>query len=79
MRDKGNHECLSEDWLLDNLPKGWAYDCVLGNAWGGDGQDGFIIWNTNTVKADEGEPLVAGENALFIPLDLLERNRKRLG
>ena len=23
----GNHPCLSEDWLLDNLPEGWSYDC----------------------------------------------------
>jgi hypothetical protein len=21
---------LSEDWLLDNLPKGWSYDCIMG-------------------------------------------------
>jgi hypothetical protein len=23
----GEHPCLSEDWLLDNLPEGWTYDC----------------------------------------------------
>jgi len=23
----GNHSCLSEDWLLENLPEGWSYDC----------------------------------------------------
>jgi hypothetical protein len=23
----GDHPCLSEDWLLDNLPEGWSYDC----------------------------------------------------
>lgn len=27
-RDQGAHPCLSESWLLDNLPEGWSYDCV---------------------------------------------------
>lgn len=26
-REKGNHPAFSEDWLLDNLPPGWTYDC----------------------------------------------------
>ena len=37
--DKGNHPCLSEDWLLDNLPKGWYYDCQALTP-----QEGFVIY-----------------------------------
>jgi hypothetical protein len=40
--DKGGHPCLSEDWLLDNLPEGWTYDCVVFSA-----QDGFTITATD--------------------------------
>jgi hypothetical protein len=46
-KDKGNHPCLSEDWLHDNLPPGWAYDCQVLNE-----QDGFLIYSPG-----EGEPL----------------------
>jgi hypothetical protein len=35
--DKGNHPCLNEEWLIDNLPEGWEYDCYMGE------QFGFII------------------------------------
>src|SRR5215211_2715374 len=37
-RDVGDHPCLSEDWLLENLPPGWTYDCQAMS-----GQDGFTI------------------------------------
>lgn len=26
--DVGNHPHFSEDFLLDNLPEGWTYDCL---------------------------------------------------
>ena len=57
--DKGNHKCLSEDWLIDNLPEGWDYDCQVLSE-----QDGFIIWNSNSPTG-----------SLFIPLDLLVNDR----
>lgn len=41
MEEKGNHPCLSEDWLLDNLPEGWTYDCQT------SGQMGFTITATD--------------------------------
>lgn len=43
MRDKGQHQCFSEDWLLDNLPEGWSYDCHMG-----DQQWGFVITAPNS-------------------------------
>lgn len=66
MRDKGNHQCLSEGWLLDNLPDGWSYDCVLDGTYG-DGQDGFVIYPPRPYRASA---------PLFIPLDLLVRDRR---
>lgn len=41
LHDKGGHPCLSEDWLLSNLPEGWTYDCVMGP------QSGFTITATD--------------------------------
>jgi len=60
-REKGNHKCISEDWLLDNLPPHWDYDCVLGPV------PGFVIFDSR--EADE-------QQSLFIPLDLLKLDRK---
>lgn len=34
MHDIGAFPCLSEDWLLANLPEGWQYDCHMGEQWG---------------------------------------------
>jgi len=57
MHDKGFHDCLSEDWLLENLPEGWNYDCHMGEQ-----QWGFLIY----APTDKEQ-----ENPLFIPLYLL--------
>jgi hypothetical protein len=47
LHDKGDHPCLSEHWLLDNLPEGWTYDCQLNGQWGfaisSQGQDGVLF------------------------------------
>ena len=64
MHDHGDHKCLSEDWLLDNLPADWTYDCVLGSD---DGQAGFVIQAPGPAAGQVGQ--------LFIPLDLLKQNR----
>jgi hypothetical protein len=56
--------CLSEDWLLANLPDGWTYDCQV---FGGDTPDsgpGFIIFDRNDITKQ-----------LFIPLSLLAEQR----
>jgi hypothetical protein len=67
LHDKGNHPCLSEDWLLENLPEGWSYDAVI--PWEAvGGQEGFIIGPRETLY----EP----GKALFIPLDLLVKDRE---
>ena len=55
-KEKGNHPAFSEDWLIDNMPPGWAYDCQT------TAPQGFVIYPPT------GSPL-------FIPLDLLKRNR----
>lgn len=64
--EKGNHPALSEDWLLENLPLGWTYDCQTSD------EQGFLIYPPYT-------PLYSGDphmpRPLFIPLDLLKRNR----
>jgi hypothetical protein len=64
-KDKGDHPCLSEDWLLDNLPEGWTYDCQAMSE-----QDGFVIYPPSPFGTwgEEVEPL-------FIPLDLLKQDR----
>jgi hypothetical protein len=62
--EKGNHKCLSEDWLLDNLPEGWTYDCYMGEPYG------FLIYPPNTMMGNEPD-------ALFIPLDLLKTDRRQ--
>jgi hypothetical protein len=69
MRDKGSYECLSEEWLIDNLPPGWTYDCHLGSFDDDQegGQDGFLIYAPG--RSAESVPL-------FIPLDLLVRDRR---
>lgn len=64
MREKGDHKCLSEDWLLENLPKGWRYDCCMG----GD-EIGFLIYPPMQGTEDQPVPL-------FIPLDLLVVDRQ---
>jgi hypothetical protein len=64
--DKGNHPSLSEDWLIDNLPEGWSYDCHMGEQWG------FVIYPPiQSVDDPEWKP-----TPLFIPLDLLKHNRE---
>lgn len=65
MRDKGNYPCLSEDWLIKNLPEGWNYDCVM--ATDHDEQDGFKILAPGMDYEDD---------CLFIPLDLLVQQRE---
>lgn len=65
MHDKGNHLLLSEDWLLDNLPEGWTYDCIMGE------QSGFLIVPPDAIDGD-GYNL---DKSLFIPLDLLKLDR----
>lgn len=59
-REKGNHTALSENWLIDNLPHGWGYDCQT------TAPQGFVIYAPTDGKY---------ESVLFIPLDLLKRNR----
>jgi hypothetical protein len=67
MREKGNHPCLSEDWLIDNLPPGWSYDCHVGSMSSDpEAQDGFVI--------ETGD----NPNTLFIPLRLLADPPKEL-
>ena len=63
--EKGNHPCLSEDWLLDNLPEGWLYDCQVMS-----GEDGFIIYPPTMPSIPWFKP-----EPLFIPLALLKRDR----
>lgn len=65
MHDVGNHPCLSEDWLLDNLPKGWTYDCHTGDQWG--------FWIIPPGMNPETMP----SKCLFIPLDLLKVDRTK--
>lgn len=64
--DNGTHNCLSEDWLIENLPQGWTYDCQCFTA-----QDGFLIFAPGMSIMDD----IDVRNALFIPLDLLRKDR----
>ena len=57
MREKGNHPCLSEDWLLDNLPSGWHYDCQI------FGQQGF------TITASDGSTMFLPLRLLASPIE----------
>jgi len=63
VRDLGNHDSLSEYWLLENLPAGWSWDRVLAEDEGE--QDGFLIYGVDV-------------GSLFIPLDLLRTSRRSL-
>jgi hypothetical protein len=51
---------MTEDWLIQNLPAGWAYDCSMRNPRG----MGFIVGPKETLYEEGG--------ALFIPLSLLK-------
>lgn len=70
MHDKGDHPCLSEDWLIDNLPTGWDYDCHTGE------QPGFIIYRHADLGENDGMGYPA-DKVLFIPLDLLKIDRTK--
>lgn len=68
MHDRGDHPCLSESWLIDNLPEGWGYDCHMGEQWG------FIIFKKSDLPDNDGMSYPE-EKVLFIPLDLLKTVR----
>jgi hypothetical protein len=39
---EGNeYECISEHWLLENLPHGWSYDCTF------TPEAAFVIYSNN--------------------------------
>ena len=64
--DIGDHLCLSEDWLHDNLPEGWEYDCQVMTE-----QMGFVIYPPTIPNIPWFKP-----EPLFIPLDLLKMDRR---
>jgi hypothetical protein len=59
-QEKVSDDRMSEDWLIQNLPAGWAYDCSMRNPRG----MGFIVGPKETLYEEGG--------ALFIPLSLLK-------
>lgn len=61
--DTRNHECFSEDFLIENLPVGWSYDCTFG---GPDGP-GFLIIGPGDANTSDRY-----DHALFIPLRFLK-------
>lgn len=56
--------CLSEDWLLENLPDGWTYDCQVFGDGSPAGGPGFVIWSRDQPNRQ-----------LFLPLSLLADER----
>lgn len=66
--EKGNYPCISEDWLLENLPQGWRYDRHFGD------EMGFLIYPPHTPRFS-GDPV--DPEPLFLPLALLELERRR--
>jgi len=53
--DVNKHPVLSEDFLLDNLPEGWTYDCCMGEVWG------------FTITATDGKTLFIPLRLLGVP------------